>query len=214
MRLRTALAAAVGVGLLLVLLWKAGIPAVLGAAGRLGWTGLLALCAFQLGLGLLAGGAWALLGRGREDERPARFVWARLVREAACQALPFAQVGGIVLGGRALALEGVEGSFAAASTLTDMAVEFATQVAYAALGAALLQALRPRNPLGGTVLAVVFGLALMASGLAYAQGHGVGVLERLGRRFSRGRAGAAPISARLRRHAPPSRRPGAGGAES
>ena len=197
MKLGKILAAAVGVGLLLVLLAKAGLAAVLGAAEQLGWLGFAGLCAFQLALGLLAGLAWARLGFGRTDAKPGRFVWARLVREAASQALPFAQIGGVALGGRALALEGVEGSFAAASTLTDMAVEFVTQVAYATLGAVLLQVLRPRNPLGGAVLVVVFGLALMAAGLVYAQGRGVRLVERLLRRFGRGSGEAATLSEAL-----------------
>ena len=185
MKLRAVLAAAAGLALLAWLLARAGLPAVWAAVRSLGLAGFAALLGFQLALAVLAGVAWWLLGRGRADAGLRRFVWARLVRDAASQALPFAQVGGIALGGRALALEGVSGAFATASTLTDMAVEFTTQVAYAALGAVLLQALRPHNPLGPTVLGVIAGLALMAGGLIWAQAHGAGVVERLVRRFSR-----------------------------
>ncbi len=185
MKGRAVLAAALGLALLAWLLARAGLPAVWASVRTLGPGGFVVTLAFQLGLAGLAGCAWALLGRGRPDARLGRFVWARLVRDAASSALPLAQVGGIALGGRALVLEGVEGVFATAATITDMAVEFTTQVAYAALGAALLQALRPHNPLGRPVLGVIAGLAVMAIGLVWAQAHGAGVVERLLRRVSR-----------------------------
>ena len=185
MRWRAVLAAAAGLALFAWLLARAGLPQVWASVRTVGLVGFAGLLAFQMALAVLAGVAWWLLGRGRPDAGLRRFVWARFVRDAASQALPFAQVGGVALGGRALALEGVSGAFATASTLTDMAVEFTTQVAYAALGAALLQALRPHNPLGRPVLGVIAGLALMAGGLVWAQAHGAGVVERLARRFSR-----------------------------
>ena len=189
MKGRAVLAAALGLALLVWLLARAGLPAVRTSVLTLGLGGFVILLAFQLGLAALAGCAWALLGRGRADAKLSRFIWARLVRDGASQALPFAQLGGIALGGRALALEGVDGAFATASTITDMAVEFTTQVAYAALGTALLQALRPHNPLGRPVLGVIAGLAVMAAGLVWAQAHGAGVVERLVKRFSRKAAG-------------------------
>ena len=189
MTARAVLAAAVGLALVAWLLWRTGLGAVLAAVHALGLAGFAVVLAFQLGLAALAGCAWALLGRGRPDSAPRRYLWARLVRDAAGQALPFTQVGGVALGGRALALEGVAGEFAAASTLTDMAVEFATQVAYAALGAALLQALRPANPLGRPVLGVIAGLAVMAAGLVWAQAQGAPWVERLVRRFAQREGG-------------------------
>ncbi|MBV9510808.1 MAG: flippase-like domain-containing protein [Caulobacteraceae bacterium] len=188
MKPRTLLAAAVGVGLLVWLVASAGLKAVTGAVATLGAGGFVAITAFQLALGVLAGCAWALLGAGRPDGAPGRFVRARLVREAAGQALPFTQLGGIALGGRALALEGVAGPFAFASTLMDVAIEFTTQVAYAALGAGLLTALKPANTFGRGVLVLLLGLAAMAAGLLYAQSHGAHVVERLVRRFT-GRQG-------------------------
>ena len=186
---RAVLAAAIGLSLLAWLLWRTGLGAVLAAVHALGLVGFAVVLAFQLGLAALAGCAWALLGRGRPDSAPRRYLWARLVRDAAGQALPFTQVGGVALGGRALALEGVAGEFAAASTLTDMALEFATQVVYAALGAALLQALRPANPLARPVLGVIAGLAAMAAGLVWAQAQGAPWVERLVRRFARREGG-------------------------
>ena len=209
MKGRPVLATGLGLALLVWLLARAGLPAVWTSVRMLGFGGFAAILAFQLGLAGLAGCAWALLGRGRPDAGLGRFVWARLVRDAASQVLPFAQVGGIALGGRALALEGVDGVFATASTITDMAIEFTSQVAYAALGAVLLQALRPHNPLGRPVLGVIAGLAIMAAGLLWAQAPGWGVVQRLVRRFSRkGPGGPAGLSV-AETFADMRRRPGA-----
>ncbi|HEY1926027.1 MAG TPA: lysylphosphatidylglycerol synthase domain-containing protein [Caulobacteraceae bacterium] len=182
MKLRTVLTALIGAGLLVWLLWSAGLPAVARAVIRLGALGFLAIVAFQLGLAVLLGVGWALLGRGRPDSPIGRYVWGRLIRDASGQALPFSQVGAVLLGGRALSLEGVSGGFATASTVTDLAVEFTGQVAFVMLGAALLTILRPHNMLGRPVLLVIGALILMSAGLVLAQSHGAPVVERLLRR--------------------------------
>ena len=200
MKWRSVLAALLGAALIAWLLLRTGLGAVLASIATLGAGGFALICGFQLVMAALAGAAWAALGRGGlggggqgrdgSGAGPGRFVWARLVRDAAGAALPFAQVGGIALGGRALALEGVPGVFATASTLTDMAVEFTTQFAYAALGAALLQVLHPHNPLGRPVLGLIAVLALMTGGLVWSQGRGAHLVEGLARRATR-RAGEA-----------------------
>lgn len=169
MNLRTLLATLAGAGLLIWLLLRTGLMRVIAAASGLGVAGFAAIVLFQLSLVLVMGAAWALLGRAGAPTRLKGFIWARLVRDAVSQALPFTQVGGIVVGGRALALEGVEGDFALASTISDLAVEFITQILFVALGGALLAWLRPDNDLGQPVLWVVGALALMAGGLVAAQ---------------------------------------------
>lgn len=191
MKVRAVLAAAAGLALLAWLVWCAGLAAVGQSIGALGVGGFLVLIVFQLALAVLAGSAWSLLGRGGAAVGARAFYWARLVREAASQALPFTQVGGVALGGRALALEGAPGALATASTLTDMAVEFTTQVAYAALGALLLVLLRPANPLARPVLGVIAALVAMAGGLIWAQAHGASLVERGLQRFVRGGDGDA-----------------------
>jgi putative membrane protein len=192
--LRTALGALIGAALLAWLLWRAGLAAIGRAILGFGAAGFGAIVVFQLGLAVLTGLAWAVLARGRRDSPPGRYVWGRLVRDAAGQALPFSQVGAVVLGGRALALTGVAGAFATASTVTDLAVEFTGQLAFVAAGAVALSALRPHNPLGTPVLAVIGALALMATALIVAQYSGAPLIERLMRRFLRTRASAEPTS--------------------
>jgi putative membrane protein len=182
---RTALTAGLGAALLLWLLWRTGLPAVIGAVGHVGLAGFVALVAFQLGLGVLMGVAWGMLGRGRPDSPMVRYVWGRLVRDAAGQALPFSQVGAVVLGGRALSLEGVSGDFATASTITDLAVEFTGEVVFVALGAGLLAWLRPHDALGRPVLLVIGALVAMAAALVAAQLRGAALIERILRRLVR-----------------------------
>jgi len=195
-KLRTVLTALIGVGLLAWLLWSAGLLEVARAVVRLGAWGFVAIVAFQLGLGVLLGIAWALLGRGRPDSPIGRYIWARLVRDASGQALPFSQVGAVLLGGRALSLEGVSGGFATASTVTDLAVEFTGQVAFVGFGAALLSILRPHNVLGRPTLVVIGALVLMSVGLVLAQSHGAPLIERLLRRVLKrdDGPGGAPVA--------------------
>ncbi len=177
MKLRTLLAVVAGAGLLVWLLLRTGLTPVIDAAGKLGVIGLAVIVVFQLVLSLIMGGAWALLGRGGRSMSFSGFVWARLTRDAVSQALPLTQVGGLVIGGRALALEGMTGDFALASTISDLAVEFVTQIAFVALGGALLAWLRPQEHMGAPVLAVVGALAIMAAGMVLAQFWGAHWIE-------------------------------------
>src|SRR5947207_2528821 len=86
-----------------------------------------------------------------------------MVRDAAAAVLPFSQLGGIVLGARAAILHGVATPLAFASMIVDVTTEMTAQIAYIALGAALLSARAPRTPLAVSLTtACVIGLALAA----------------------------------------------------
>jgi putative membrane protein len=196
-KLRPALVALVGAGVMVWLVARAGLGPVIRAVSSLGLGGFGLIVAFQFGLAALAGGAWALLVRGSARLRVRDAVWARLVRDAAGQALPFTQIGGIALGARALALEGVAGEVVVASTIADTALEFLSELAYAALGASLLQALRPAQPFGRPVLAMLAALAAMAALFFYAQSAGAPQVERLVRRLSSRGAEGLPVAEAL-----------------
>ena len=69
---------------------------------RLRLGGLLIIVLAHLPVVALMGIAWRLAsGQGRSASLR-RFMWARLVRDAAAETLPFSQLGGFVLGVRAL----------------------------------------------------------------------------------------------------------------
>ncbi len=140
-----------------------GLGAVLQAAVAVGWGGFAILCLYALGLFLLLGAAWYVLLPDSSRTRPRVFVWARMVRDAAGDLLPFSQLGGMVLGARAAILHGVSPPFAFASMIVDVTTEMLAQVAYIALGLAILSARAPRNSFVGSLTTVfVVGLVLAA----------------------------------------------------
>ena len=113
------------------------------------------------------------------------------------------QVGGYVLGARALALAGVTGTVAAAGTIVDVTFEFVAQVAYTALGLALLLQLQPGS---AAATPVIVGLVVaVAAVVAFliVQRHGFDYFERIARILGRGwaersAAGAAALHGALR----------------
>jgi putative membrane protein len=167
----------------LAVVWRlvaqAGVAPVLHAASALGWGGFALVLAVQSSLVVSMGMAWWLLGRGRPDARPGRFVWARLVRDSAGEVLPFSQLGGYAAGARALAVSGVAGSFAAASTVVDVSTELVGQLGYTLLGLALLAWRRPGSGLVAPVLLATLAMAGLVAVFVAVQVRGAGAVDRL-----------------------------------
>jgi putative membrane protein len=177
-----------------------GFAAVGRALLTVGWTGFLLVVLLHLGVIILCGFAWWVLlppapHRSAERRSAWRFVWARLVRDGGSEVLPLSQIGGHVLGARAVAVAGVAGPTAVASTVADVTMEFLAQIAYAALGLAAFSALRPAAEL---TLPIALGLGaavVIASAFISAQQRGFALLERatghLARRWAAGFAASA-----------------------
>ena len=106
-KIRIVIIAALGLALALYLVTYVGLGAVFSAAVAVGWGGFAILCLYALGLFLLLGCAWYVLAARLPRTRLWVFVWARMVRDAATEVLPFSQLGGIVFGARAAILHGV-----------------------------------------------------------------------------------------------------------
>jgi putative membrane protein len=109
-----------------------------------------------------------------------------LIRDAGSEVLPVSQMGGSVLGARAVALAGVPGSVAAATTMVDLTLEFLAKLAYMAIGLILLINLRPDTPVS---LPVTFGLTatgLFAIAFVIVQRHGFAFFDRFARMLGRG----------------------------
>jgi glycosyltransferase 2 family protein len=134
----------IGAAILILLVLYAGIPVLIEAFAALGLTGLLLIGGAHLPLVALLGTAWWIIGRGLERPNLARFIWARALRDASAEALPFSQVGGYVIGARALVLSGASAEWAGTSTLLDLILELVAKVPYILLGLALLALLKPR----------------------------------------------------------------------
>jgi glycosyltransferase 2 family protein len=166
MKLRFVIVAALGLALSLYLLKHVGIGAVLAAAVAVGWGGFAILCLYILVPFLILGAAWHFL-LGDSPPRGFRiFVWARMVRDAATEVLPFSQVGGIVIGARVAILHGISQPLVFASVIVDVTTEMLAQIAYIALGVAMLSARAPRTSFTqslttgliiGLVIAVIAG---------------------------------------------------------
>ena len=144
MKLVSVLTAIAGVTLMAVLIAHFGAAAVIRSLGSIGWAGFTAVCLIHLGLIGVMGIAWGVLMPGTRLWVP---IWGRLVRDAGSELLPFSQVGGYVLGARAITFAGVAGPFAATSTIVDVTTELFGQLALTVLALCWLFFVRPDTPL-------------------------------------------------------------------
>jgi hypothetical protein len=155
---RATIALLIGVAAVVAAVIYSGAAAVMQAVARLHLSGLLVLVLAHLPIVVLMGLAWWLAaGRDAPASRP-RFVWARFVRDAAGELLPFLQLGGVLFGvlalgrGRAIVI-GVVSAF------IDGAIELAAKLPYACAALLALLALAPQSG-----LARLLSLALAATG--------------------------------------------------
>ncbi len=186
---------AAGIAAMAALVVHFGAAAVGAALLAVGLGGYATVVAIHTALIALMGLAWGAL---LPDAKPWVAVWGRFVRDAGSEVLPLSQVGGYVLGTRAVALAGVPATRGAASSIVDVTLEFVAQLAYIALGLVWLLHLHAD---GIAPQFVVLGLAV-ASCLALAfivvQRRGMRYADRIARALGRGwaektAAGAAAL---------------------
>ena len=145
-----------GLALIGMLIGYFGADAVFRSLLAVGWAGFATICLIHLALMAVMGIAWwALLPRTKLWIS----IWGRLVRDAGSEVLPLSQVGGYVLGARAIAFAGVPGTAAAASTIVDVSLEFVSQIAFTGLALGWLMRLWPAAPI---TTPVAIGLAVAA----------------------------------------------------
>lgn len=172
-------ASASGLLLLTLVVAVVGVRPVAGAIARIGLGGFGLFTLSWLSVVLILGLAWFTAAPGLAPSRSATFVWGRFVREGASDLLPFSQIGGLLIGARAVAARGVPETLVFAATLVDMTTELAAQVLYSLGGVAALVLTRigtaGSKPLlwtaaGGVLLliaAVAAFLALQRRGVAW-----------------------------------------------
>jgi putative membrane protein len=194
MKWRVTVIAALGVALVVYLVSCVGLGAVFAAAVAVGWGGFAALCLLAVALFFLLGLAWYVLQPAPYASVAWVFIRARMVRDAATEVLPFSQLGGIVLGARAAILQGVAPPLAFASTIVDVTTELLAQVAFIALGFAILSTQAPHSSDAVRLTHVaLIGLVLAAVGGALfllLQRYGRWMTGLLAARLLRGTAGA------------------------
>lgn len=145
-----------------------GIRDIASAASAIGPLGFLLFCLWSAGIFVPLGAAWLVAAPGEPATRLWLFSWARAVREAVADLLPFSQLGGIVVASRLLDQHKVPRRRLYGAMVVDMTTELAAQLVFTLLGlwmmAALLVghgaavALRPAI-LGGT--GVMVGIILL-----------------------------------------------------
>lgn len=142
-----------------------GVAPVVGAVRQIGWGGFALYCAYSLVILGLLGCAWRAVAPGGGPV--AAFAWARTVREGATDILPFAQIGGLVVGGRVLTARGLPAELVYASMIADQTTEMASQGVFTLFGAgALVLALGGTFDRGGTLRLVLGGTAAALALLA------------------------------------------------
>ncbi len=171
-----------GLGVAAWIVRDVGVAPVFTAIRRIGWAGFALYCAYSLVVLALLGAAWRAVA---PDGGPvAAFAWARTVREGATDVLPFAQIGGLVVGGRVLTARGMPGDLVYASMIADMTTEMGSQAVFTLFGvAALVMALDGTFDRGG-VLKLVLGGAGLALALLAAFAFGQQPMLRLARRLA------------------------------
>ncbi len=142
-----------------------GVEPVVAAIRAIGVGGYVVYVAYTAIVLALLGAAWRAVAPGGGPL--SAYIWARTVREGATDVLPFAQIGGLVGGGRALTARGVASSLAYASMIADLTTEMASQLVFTLFGVgALLLALGGAFDGGGVLKLVLGGLSVTLALLA------------------------------------------------
>ena len=194
MKGRTAAGLLVGAAILAAVVLYAGAGAIARALEGLGLAGLCLIVLAHLPIEALMGLSWRLAAGEKPPASMGRFIWARLVRDAAAETLPFSQIGGFVLGVRALRSSGMDALKAALSMSVDLVIELSAKLPYVLAGLLALLALAPASELLEPMeigLGVTLGAVVAALLVGRRAG---GTFEALVRRA----AGRLPVLASLR----------------
>jgi glycosyltransferase 2 family protein len=199
-KLLPVLVAIIGLTLIAALVAHFGVGAVSHSLAAVGWMGFAAVCLIHLALIVVMGIAWGALLPATRLWVP---IWGRFVRDSGSELLPLSQVGGYVLGARAISIAGISGTAATASTIVDVTLELFAQLAYTALALSFLLYLRQDTAFATPA---VIGLAVgggLAAAFLVVQRRGFDLLDRFARLLGRGwasktaAAGAAALHVAL-----------------
>jgi putative membrane protein len=198
-KLFSVLAAIVGLTAMAALVAYFGVGAVSRPLVAVGWAGFSVICSIHLVLIAIMGIAWAALLPGTSLWVP---IWGRLVRDSGSELLPLSQVGGYVLGARAVTLAGLSGTYATASTIVDVTLELFGQLAYTALALSWLLYLRPDAAIAAPVAVGLALAGVLAVAFLAVQRRGFDLLDRFALVLGRGwadktAAGAAALHVAL-----------------
>ena len=170
MRLGTQAALLAGLALSAGLVIWAGTDQVIDAVLTTGIAGVLGVTLFNALPIAVCGLAWRAVLRPAPRRSHLLMIWARFLRSSISELVP---IGGELLAIRVMTLHGVDTGTGGAATVVDLTLEFLSQLAFTALGLALLM-LDGRNDalalwsvigLGGATLAALGFLLAQRSGI-------------------------------------------------
>ncbi|HUO90448.1 MAG TPA: lysylphosphatidylglycerol synthase domain-containing protein [Rhizomicrobium sp.] len=180
-------AALIGLALAVWLLVHIGVSQVLAAVASVGVGGFALIVAYGLLVVVLLGAAWYALVPDRHVRDFMTFVIGRQTRDSAGDILPFSQIGGVVIGARAVILRGIRPPIAFATAIADVTTELMAQIVFILLGIGLCIAqLRASTVTAPYVDGLIFGTLLLVPGLAafvFLQQRGSAFAETLAARF-------------------------------
>jgi glycosyltransferase 2 family protein len=180
------IAGLLGLAIAAVIIILVGWDKIVSGFVAIGWRGLIALCVtYLIPVGILAA-AWLVLDPQAKLKTWGTLYFARLVRDASGELLPFSSLGGFVVGARAAVLGGVDPVLAISTTVVDVTAEFIGQLGFAALGVVLLF-YRPEAPPQDLVPTSLVGLgagALAAVAFVLVQHRFSGPIERMAARWA------------------------------
>jgi len=175
---------------LIVAIWTfgaAGFADIVAVARRIGIGGFLLFCAWSLGTFFLLGAAWLSAAPGERTARVGLFSWARMVREAVSDLLPFSQLGGILVAARSLSVAGVPTARVYGSLVVDLTTEMAAQLVYTLFGLALIASLLIGDGVAVSLRpAILGGTAIMTAIILFffvAQRSALDLTGRIAERF-------------------------------
>lgn len=145
---------------------SAGFANVLGATARIGPDGFAIFCLYSLVGFVPLGAAWLAATPGEPGSRVWLFSWARILREAVADLLPFSQIGGIVIGTRSLMQAGIAPTRVYASLVVDMTTEMAAQLVFTVFGLALMASILTGNDAAALRPLILGGTATMIAVMA------------------------------------------------
>lgn len=173
MRTLLLLSTLVGLALAATLLGSVGIAPVLAAVGRIGYGGFALFTAYTLIVLVVLGAAWWAVAPGLSPATLLSFVWGRMTREAATDLLPFAQIGGLVVGGRTVTAMGIPAPLAYAAMIADLTTEMAAQLVFTLAGVVALTGMitggAAADHTRGTVLVGLALVGVVGAAFALAQ---------------------------------------------
>lgn len=156
------LAGILGLTLFGVLIAFSGLDDIGEAVRATGWA-TLAIVFLRIVALVGAGIAWNWLYPMAGRLGPRIAILLRFIREGVNQLLPVGAVGGDVVGARLATFWGADGAVAGAVTIADVALQAATQFAFALVGSVLLLFLRGNSEMLDYVIGgLLFGAALIA----------------------------------------------------